>query len=344
MSALALGAAAHAQPLSVIDPEETYGYAWSFYKIGDYASALPLAVTAATEGHPEAAKIAADIYQRGLTGKPDPDEAAKWLRAAALASEDSDALFQLGIMGRDGRGGVTGEEAVTFLRRAADLGRADARHELALLYLDGVEGVEADEPRARALLQQAATSDLAVAQRDLALMLLEGRGGERDPDQALAWLRRAAEAGDVEAAYELGVVLSDGVVAPPDDAEASRWMRQASEAGHPRATTLLGVMTLLGLGGPQSSPGAAEFFRTAAEAGDPLGRFYLALVLAKGDGVPRDLIESYRWLVLSEAGGPLANAREERDREKLKQALEASLPAEERERVRSQMGANAGLR
>lgn len=301
---------------------DPYADALAAYETGRFEEALAAAEAAAQAGRPEAAKIAGVIHEKGLAGGVNDEAAVRHFMTAFEATNDADVAFQLGVMARDGRGGLPRSVTPRYLRHAADGGVAGARYELALFYLDGAAP---DPARARGLMQVAAAAGDVNAQRDLGLMLLEGRGGPADWDQGASWLTRAADAGDPEAAYALGVFYSDGVLTRADDEAAAGWFQAAADAGHGRAAALLGVMALNGVGLPRSPAVAAARFEQAADAGDPLGRFYLAVALAKGDGVARDFAAAYRWVVLSEAAGTLENADENATRAQLRAALETQL-------------------
>jgi len=64
-----------------------------------------------------------------------------------------------------------------------------------------------DFARARAFYRKAAERKHALAQFNLAVMLIEGQGGAADTKEGLDWLRKAAEAGLARAQYSLGVFL-----------------------------------------------------------------------------------------------------------------------------------------
>jgi TPR repeat protein len=333
LAAMTLCAAAQAQ---TSDPERLYGNAYSAYSIGDYEQARTLAAAAAAAGHVRASALAGHLLERGLGGPAD-DETARLRYEAAAVAGDGDALFALGLMARDGRAGLTPQQAEDYFRGAAEAGREEARVELAMLYADGVLG-EPDLGRARVLLGQAALDGSADAQRALGLVLLTQGKAPGEIREAETWLVAAAEAGDVEAAYALGVSYSTGEVLPADDAKAASYLLQAAEAGDPAAAADYGLLVYQGRGAPQSYEAAAEWFRKAAEAGDQEGRTLYAIALAKGEGVARDLEEAYYWALRASALGDSAALNYEVDRFQLIQALEQSLPEEARTRVRNRVG------
>lgn len=54
-----------------------------------------------------------------------------------------------------------------------------------------------------------------------------------------------------------------------------------------------------GLDGPVDRTAAAELYRQAAEAGHIEAKFHLAALYLRGDGVPRDRAEAYKWALLA---------------------------------------------
>ena len=86
--------------------------------------------------------------------------------------------------------------AVKFYQKAATLGVITAELSLALIYLNGVEGVPAD-----------------------------ARKGVR-------WMRKAADHGLPEAKYDLGVLYSNGNGVDKSETEAKRWFSMAAAQGY----------------------------------------------------------------------------------------------------------------
>jgi TPR repeat protein len=105
-------------------------------------------LTRAERGDKSAQMWLGTFYEQGLFGKPDFQEALKWLRKSA-AQGDPDAQVSLGQMYEDGEG-VKQNYAIAaqWYRKAAehvpDLGGAgQGRNQLGLLYLNGL-GVPRD--------------------------------------------------------------------------------------------------------------------------------------------------------------------------------------------------------
>jgi TPR repeat protein len=147
----------------------------------------------------------------------------------------------------------------------------------------------------------------------------------------LLGLAAASAKADPEADYALGFKAykeEDLVVAMSS-------LERAAEAGHPQAQALLGYI----LDKAEDNEAAAGYYRMAADQGNAEGAYWLAALYAKGEGVPKDYSEAFRWfLVAAEAGyGPaievVANAYlkgelgQGRDREKAEHWLQRGVDA-----------------
>jgi TPR repeat protein len=120
-----------------------------------------------------------------------------------------------------------GEKAESWLRRAAEAGRANAAGHLGRLLAERGESREA-EP----LLELAAEAGVGDAATLLGKLLLE---------RAERWLRVGAEAGNPEAAHRLGdVLLGKGDVEAADD-----YYSEAASAGYPEVALSMGLCRLL---------------------------------------------------------------------------------------------------
>ena len=98
--------------------------------------------------------------------------------------------------------GPDAEEAVTWLRRAAERGHADAQRLLGGHYASGY-GVAQDDTEAVGWLRKAAEQGNAAAQFELGEMFAVGRGVPQDDMQAAVWMCRAGECGDDLLRYKL---------------------------------------------------------------------------------------------------------------------------------------------
>ncbi len=105
------------------------------------------------------------------------------LAAAGVA----DAQYRLAIMCQNGLGGARQpEEAAKWMRAAAEQGNAMAQYALGFIYMQG-DCVQLDGPQAVHWLERAAEQGLSGAKTTLALMYAQGKGVERDPEVARRW-------------------------------------------------------------------------------------------------------------------------------------------------------------
>lgn len=125
---------------------------------------------------------------------------------------------------------VDQEDYVATLATFASWGDAKAQHNLAALYLEGVE-VKQDYAEALKWHTEAAEQDYVLAQHDLGIMYLEGLGVAPDAELALHWFSKAAEQGDAKAQSNLGILYATGQGVAEDVVEAAKWFRLSAATG-----------------------------------------------------------------------------------------------------------------
>ncbi len=347
-AALLMGASAAAQ---FADADAQFAEALRIRETGD-VRALQLAEAAALNGHARAAVLAGQMLETGYGGAQDAARAVEYYRLAA-ADGDVDAVFRLGLMALDGRGGLSAGQAAGFFQTAAESGMNEARYELAKLHLDGAS-YHHNVERGLSLLRLAAIDGYEPAHLLLGLSLAEHATTGSEFDEAAHWLGSAAEGGDAEAAYAAGLAF----IQRGESAAAARLFAVAAARGHLEAAAELGwiyyrdgssawrsceaaggsstvAACRAEIDGEQWREGV-DWLRRAAIGGDPIGRYRYAWALAEGaDGVlERDLESAYRWLLLAEAAG-VADFGAGGDAAKIKNWLENELGPEFVARVNS---------
>jgi localization factor PodJL len=150
------------------------------------------------------------------------------------------------------------------------------------------------------LVGQAEAGD-AAAQFDLAVRYAEGGAGPRNYELAAQWYEKAAQQGSL---YEKGLGVGK------DMQRAKDLYQRAAEKGNTRAMHNLGV--LAAEGGKPNYTSAALWFGKAAEYGIRDSQYNLAVLLARGLGLPKDLVKSYTWFAIVAAAGD-ADAARKRD-------------------------------
>jgi localization factor PodJL len=160
------------------------------------------------------------------------------------------------------------------------------------------------------LVGQAEAGD-AAAQFDLAVRYAEGDAGPRNYELAVQWYEKAAQQGLAVAEYRLGSLYEKGVGVGRDMQRAKDLYQRAAEKGNTRAMHNLGV--LAAEGGKPNYTSAALWFGKAAEYGIRDSQYNLAVLLARGLGLPKDLVKSYTWFAIVAAAGDADAARKRDD-------------------------------
>jgi uncharacterized protein len=88
--------------------------------------------------------------------------------------------------------------AMSWYRKAADLGHAPSMNNIGNLYHDG-HGVPVDEAAAMKWYQMAADRGYAIGMYGIGLLYENGQGVPKDRNRAIDWYRKAAATGDADA-------------------------------------------------------------------------------------------------------------------------------------------------
>ena len=153
------------------------------------------------------------------------------LEQLKLGAEQGDAEDQyiLGLSYNLGNFGVpkNGQEAVKWLRLAAEQGFDGAADALGFIYATG-DGVPQDYQEAVRWYRLAAEQGDTDAQNNLGVQYNNGRGVPQDYQEAVKWYRLAAEQGDARAQYNLGLMYYNGEGVPQDYIQAHKWLNLAA--------------------------------------------------------------------------------------------------------------------
>ena len=120
--------------------------------------------------------------------------------------------------------------AATYFKRAAGLGNSEAIYALGTMY-EGGDGVRRDVRKAMQLYRTAAELGDADAQHNLAALL--EKEGEHNAVEAAHFYKLAAAQGLTEAEYNLAICYEEGTGVDVDLEEAKRWYARAAEKGEP---------------------------------------------------------------------------------------------------------------
>lgn len=124
------------------------------------------------------------------------------------------------------------------IARKANAGDVVAQNELALRYLFG-KGVEADTVKAAYWMQKAADQNMLTARYNLAILYFHGWGVSWNPFQAYQQFLVAAEEDMPDAQLAVGDLLTENLIVPRDWTKAYAWVKKAADAGYKPAQEAL---------------------------------------------------------------------------------------------------------
>ncbi len=239
---------------------------------------------------------AEELYKKGdeLYAQKRYEEAIPYLKRAAEQG-CSDAQFRLGYCCNYGKG-VTKDynEAVKWYRKAVEQGHVKAQYRLGGCYYYG-RGVTEDYYEAVKWYRRAAEQGYAPAQLKLGDCYNSGRGVTQDYDEAIKWHRKAAEQGHRSGQLILGNRYYHGRGVTQDYYEAVKWYRKAAEQGSSGAQNQLGNCYYHGRGVIQDYYEAIKWYRKAAEKNNRVAEYNIGKCYRFGRGVPKDHAQAVRW-------------------------------------------------
>lgn len=241
----------------------------------DTAKALMLLEDSARDGYAPAQVLLAEIYMtphNGFAVKTDDAKAAALLQGViAQHPDNAPALYYLGVLYGDGRGGLPEDlkKQFDYYTQAATAGFAPAEHGLGVLYTDGGGVVSQDDAKAVHWTTLAAQQGLPESQYNLGYMYVTGSGVEKSVPTALAWFEKAAASGFPPALLTLGNLYRTGRYGVQEDAaKALIWMQKAAKTGNGTAQMLLGAMYGEGEGTPKSEIKSYFWYSLATASGE----------------------------------------------------------------------------
>lgn len=175
------------------------------------------------------------------------------------------------------------------LEMLADGGDLDAKVLLAGLLLESQKQL----PRAVALLEEAASSDVTEGIRELGFVLSNGVGVPVDARRANELFLRAAEAGDGYAAFNLAVNFYRGHGTGKNFRQFTKWLEFAANLGIPEACAVLGDQcSAKGLDAE-----ALQWYVRAAGSSHVPAMFAAAQRYRNGIGTAVDPVQAVRWFL-----------------------------------------------
>lgn len=233
--------------LKVMLPEAAYflGCSYSTGALGlevDAARAFDLYTRAAKADHAQASYRAAVCYELGVGTRRDVDKALTWYKRAAQLGDVS-SMYKLGMLALDGN---NFEEGLTWLLRASDLGNASsphALHELGLIY----EGGERSCGRRRSSTHSRKHSE-GHHRRSTSVTSIKSTGSsntssslvQRDAAKALSFFYQAAKLGYAPSQFRIGHAYEYKELGCELDPQKSiSWYTAAAEQGDAEAELAL---------------------------------------------------------------------------------------------------------
>ena len=154
------------------------------------------------------------------------------------------------------------------VRNQAGIGNAHAEDVLGNVYQAAWGRMPQDYAQAVSWFRKAAIQGDADAQYNLGSMYATGQGVSQDDAQAASWYQKAASQGNASAQYNLGIMYENGQGVPQDYAQAASWYQKAASQGNALAQLNLGFLYFKGLGVPQNSADAERLFKLSAAQGN----------------------------------------------------------------------------
>lgn len=158
------------------------------------------------------------------------------------------------------------------------------------------------EGAASAALKAAAAGSNPLAFYEIGARFTEGRGVEIDLVRAASWYQRAADMGHAPSQYRIANFYEKGSGVDRNLDAAKKWYQMAAEQGNASAMHNLAVLYATAGAAPDFAS-ASSWFERAAEVGVRDSQVNLAILYARGDGVTRDLVQSYKWFAIAANDG-----------------------------------------
>ena len=148
----------------------------------------------------------------------------------------------------------------------AKAGKRLAQFNYAMMLLRGETSGSTDQ--ALSWLRKSADLGLAQAQYNLGLLYENGKIGPLSQTEATRWFRHAAEQGHTDAAVSLATQYFLGRGAPKNESEAARWYESAAEDGDVGSQYIIASCYERGYGVAINLPRALLWYIAAARQGD----------------------------------------------------------------------------
>ena len=224
----------------------------------------------------------------------DNQDAIKYLRMAA-EKNDEEAMFEIGRCYYKGWCGlqVDEEQALYWYRLAAERNFPQALRLLGIIYHEGYCNVNVDKELAAKYLKQAADSDDAIACGLLSDIYEKGDGAVKDDKQSVYYAKKGADLGDSNSQYYYGAYLFEGFGGlEKDDKQAFDYFMKSASAEQGNKYSMFNVAEFYQRGWGGVTPSKEEAKKWYAKASD-LGLAKASLMIA--DFLCSDDNERFSW-------------------------------------------------
>lgn len=244
-------------------------------------------------------------YYRGRHVKQNYEEALKWWSKSAQQGNVL-AIGNMGLCYQTGNGIAPDSLRASklYLRSIKEGNKAllDQNLELAKkgnvfsnmliaeCYRKGY-GVGKNISQAIPFLKEAAERNCVAAQRDLALILLNGKKA----GEALPWFKKGSENGDPACTFYYGKMLMEGLGIKADKKEGANYILKAAEKNFPQSMFYLGNCYMNGEGITKNAEQAVKWYRLAAGKGSHNAEWKLAECYREGIGTPINYEQALFW-------------------------------------------------
>ncbi len=222
--------------------------AFGAYQRGFYQTALEDAQKRLANDPNDAASLTllGQIYTEGVAVPRDLPRAADYYRRGATRG-DTNAAFALGVALLEGRGvAVDRAEARKLFETAAARNHPGALYNLGVISIESQAAP--NFAAAVTFFRRAADAGSADAAYSLGILYKQGRGVERDDKQAVSWFKRAADESNVPALVEYGIMAFNGAGMTADESAAVRAFLKAAQKNNPVAQNRAARLLVAGRG------------------------------------------------------------------------------------------------
>jgi PQQ-dependent catabolism-associated CXXCW motif protein len=286
---------APAAPPSVsIDPLVQAGLAAR--KQGQFDRAFQLFKQAAESGSPAGMNALGEAYRAGQGTAKDPVLAMSWFRRAADLGNAA-AMNNYGFALDYGVDGTPGDqaEALKWYRRAADLGDPPGLNNLGYAYMNG-RAIEKNPQEALRLYRKSADLGNGVAAYNIGEAYESARGVSKDDSMAFTWYRKGADLGYAVAMYHVGLGYENAKGVAEDWPQSVVWYRKGADLGNAQAMSNLAYALENGRGVTRDDAEAVTWYKRAADLNDVQANYELGQMYRYGRAGPVDMAAAKRYL------------------------------------------------